>query len=54
VPVIVPAVVEVTVAVNVTLVPLVDGFSDEAAAVLVVAFVPAFTVCITTAEVLIA
>jgi hypothetical protein len=38
VPVIVPAVVELTVAVNVTAAPEVDGFSDDATAVVVDAF----------------
>jgi hypothetical protein len=54
VPVIVPAVAEVTVAVNVTLVPLVDGFNDDASAVEVVAFPAPFTTCVKTGEVLVA
>jgi hypothetical protein len=53
-PVIVPAVAEVTAAVNVTLVPVVDGLSDDVTAVVVAAFVPAFTVCVSTGEMLVA
>jgi hypothetical protein len=50
VPVIVPAVVELTVAVNVTLAPTVDGFADEETLVVVVAFVAAFTTCETAGD----
>lgn len=54
VPVIVPAVVEVTVAVNTTFVPVVDGLSDDTSAVDVAAFeVAAFTTCETAVEVLV-
>jgi hypothetical protein len=52
VPVIVPAVVDETVAVNVTLAPVVDGLSDDATAVVVDAVVPALTVCVIAGEVL--
>jgi hypothetical protein len=51
VPVIVPAVAELTVAVNVTLVPFVDGFNEDDTAVVVAAFVEAFTTCVTAIEV---
>ncbi len=52
VPAIVPAVVEVTVAVNVTLAPTVDGFSDDATLVVVAALPPAaFTTCVMAVEV---
>ena len=52
VPVIVPAVVEVTVAVNTTFVPVVDGLSDDTRAVDVAAFeVEAFTTCEIAVEV---
>src|SRR5271154_757901 len=52
VPLIVPAVAEETVAVNVTLVPTVDGFSDDVTNEVVAAFVPAFTVSVSASEVL--
>jgi hypothetical protein len=45
VPVIVPAVADITVAVNFTLCPDVAGFGVEVTAVVVVAFPDAFTVC---------
>jgi hypothetical protein len=52
VPLIVPAVAEETVAVNVTLVPAVDGFKDDVTNEVVAAFVPAFTVSLSASEVL--
>ena len=53
VPVSVPAVAEVAVAVNVTACPTVDGFADEARVVVVAAVLPpAFTTCDTAVEVL--
>jgi hypothetical protein len=50
--VIVPAVAEVTVAVNVTATPVVDGFSDDVSAVVVAAEPAALTTCDTAVEVL--
>jgi hypothetical protein len=47
----VPAVAEVTAAVNVTLVPTVDGFNDDVTVVVVVDLLPAFTTCETTGDV---
>jgi len=52
VPLIEPEVCEVIVAVNVTDCPTVDGFCEEARAVLVAAKEPAFTVCKMPEEVL--
>jgi len=49
VPVIVPAVVELTVAVKVAEAPTVEGFNDDVTAVAVIVVV---TVCVTEAEVL--
>jgi hypothetical protein len=51
VPVIVPAVADVTAAVNVTLAPTVDGFSDDVTAVDVAALLLAFTTCDTAGDV---
>ena len=45
VPVMVPAVCDVTVAVNITDWPALDGFCEDANTVLVVAKEPVFTVC---------
>ena len=53
VPVIVPAVVEETVAVNVTLAPGAAGVCDVARVVEVAAFETAFTVCVKATEVLV-
>jgi hypothetical protein len=53
VPVIVPAVAEETVAVNVTLAPVVDGFKADVTTEVVAAFVPAFTVSVSAGEVLV-
>lgn len=52
VPEIVPATDEATVAVNVTLAPAMDGFCDDARAVVVGALIPAFTACVSAGEVL--
>lgn len=54
VPVIVPLVEEVTAAVNVTLAPAVDGFTDEVTTVVVEAFEPALIVCVIAGDVLVA
>jgi hypothetical protein len=54
VPVSVPAVVEVAVAINVTFCPTVDGFTDEVSVVEVAAFAVAFTVCVSAGDVLVA
>jgi hypothetical protein len=54
VPVRVPAVLEVAVAVNVTLCPTGDGFSEEVTAVVVAASGAAFTTCETADDVLVA
>jgi hypothetical protein len=48
----VPAVVELTVAVNVTDCPTFDGFGDAPKDAVVTAFVEAFTVCVSAADVL--
>ena len=53
-PVMVPAVLEVTLAVNMTLAPAVDGLSDDVTVVVVAAFVAAFTVWVSVGEVLVA
>jgi hypothetical protein len=53
VPVIVPAVVELTAAVNVTLAPVVDGFSDDVSPVVVVALPEALIVCVIAVDVLV-
>jgi hypothetical protein len=50
----VPGVVEVIVAVKLTLAPTVDGFRDEASAAIVAAFAAAFTTCESVDEVLVA
>jgi hypothetical protein len=52
VPVMVPAVVEVTVAVRVTEAPTLDGFSDEVSVVDVAAVVEGFTVWVSAVVVL--
>ena len=50
---IVPVVEEVTAAVNVTLAPTVDGFSDDETAVAVDALLPALIVCVSAVDVLV-
>jgi hypothetical protein len=52
VPVIVPAEVLVTVAVNVTVWPAVEGFTEEARTVVVAGLAGLFTVCVKAIEVL--
>ncbi len=54
VPVMEPAVAELTVAVNVTEAPTVDGLREDVKAVVVAAAVETFTVCVSAVDVLVA